>query len=203
MVALEPLIQNCISRGSDSVFTPSSETISTSYWLSAVIRQHFSSGFYTYSYLNQPASKHIYSTSVYASLSGFYSLRCVKSAASWLNMSAIPNTERGAFKSTSASAENLQTNRTMQLFMSPKATVTGVCVCVCLGLTLGWAGGLSSCAWAWSSSAQWLCWCVEWCWTEARHQPERRSACWWCCHGKAAQSPGIWPPEEWWPCLRT
>lgn len=39
----------------------------------------------------------------------FHSLRCLKSALSGLNRSVTPSAERGAFKSTSASAVNLQT----------------------------------------------------------------------------------------------
>lgn len=42
-----------------------------------------------------------------------YSLRCLKSARSTLNMSVIPSAERDSFRSTSASAVNLNTTVTL------------------------------------------------------------------------------------------
>lgn len=44
----------------------------------------------------------------------FYSLRCLKSARSTLNMSVIPSAERDSFRSTSASAVNLNAIRTLR-----------------------------------------------------------------------------------------
>lgn len=43
----------------------------------------------------------------------FHSLRCLKSAFSWLNKSVIPSADREASRSTSASAVNLQVHKNM------------------------------------------------------------------------------------------
>lgn len=92
---------------SDSLFhTEQLSMIHASYWFLAV-NSHLS-----YDIFN-PITFSNYAD-VFALLLGldwlcFHSLRCLKSALSWLNMSVIPSTERGAFKSISASAVNLQT----------------------------------------------------------------------------------------------
>lgn len=152
------------------------------------------------SYLNR-LDKYCGGAREHASASGlqwlcFHSLRCLKSALPSLKMFVIPRAESGSFKSTSASAVNLRTQRNRQCHHV--SNLKGHYIYVRLCLTLGWAGGLSSCASVWSSSALWLCWCGEWHETEGCPlQTGERLACWWCCHDKEAQLPCIWAPGVW------
>lgn len=152
------------------------------------------------SYLNR-LDKYCGGAREHASASGlqwlcFHSLRCLKSALPSLKMFVIPRAESGSFKSTSASAVNLRTQRNRQCYHV--SNLKGHYIYVRLCLTLGWAGGLSSCASVWSSSALWLCWCEESHETEGCPlQTGERLACWWCCHDKEAQLPCIWAPGVW------
>lgn len=128
----------------------------------------------------------------------FYSLRSLKSARSTLNMSVIPSAERDSFRSNSASAVNLNTIKPLHshLLVGFKSRLH------VWAFTLGWAGGLFSCASVWTSSAPWLCWCAGWCGTGGcPPQKAGQSACWRSCRDKAAQSPYISDPGVWWPCL--
>lgn len=85
----------------------------------------------------------------------FYSLRCLKSARSTLNMSVTPRAERDSFRSTWASAENLDAITRSRRCQSGGQRFQGGWGWG--GLTLGRAGGSSSRASAWPSSAPWPC----------------------------------------------
>lgn len=63
-------------------------------------------------------NKSVVKTESFVGSGCFYSLRCLKSARSTLNMSVIPSAVRDSFRSTSASALNLNMKITLQSHLS-------------------------------------------------------------------------------------